>query len=280
MDIAEILVVISGQEEFENKLTTAFNVARQFDASVIGLFVCVFPTVPSYIETRLPDDLKRRRFAGATKLAAACETAFRRQADEQNIRHDWTQAIGRTAEVLPIVLSHARHTDLTVLTRSDGEPKAGVLSASLAEEVVIASGSPVLLLPEGGGFDVLGKRIVIGWNGSREATRALHDAIPFLKAADDVMLLTVDGEDDAPETTLPNLDISHHLSRHGIDASVRQSLVSGTQTGDVILSRGDETGADMIVIGAYGHSRIMEFALGGVTRHVMSKATVPVLMSH
>ena len=147
---------------------------------------------------------------------------------------------------------------------------------------------PVLTTPSKGPHADLGRRILIAWNGSREAARATHDALPFLIAAESVVVLTVDAAGDAHS---PGANIATHLARHGVNVdlhkrtSVRHPPAQARRAakmnvGEVILSAAADYNADLLVIGAYGHSRLRETVLGGVTRHVLSHMSVPVLMSH
>jgi nucleotide-binding universal stress UspA family protein len=136
-------------------------------------------------------------------------------------------------------------------------------------------------VPYAGRFESLGKRVLVGWNAGREAARAVQDALPLLMAAESVTVLTVN-----PEIGLgghgeePGADIALHLARHGVRVTVEHMTAPEISAGDVILNRAFELSADLLVIGAYGHSRLREMVLGGVTRSLLQQMTVPVLMSH
>jgi len=137
----------------------------------------------------------------------------------------------------------------------------------------------VLVMPYAGTFDVVGKRALLAWNASREATRATTDALPFLRAADKVVVAPVK-PDRAAHGEAPGTDIGLYLSRHGVRVEV--AAIEGTEldAGSALLSRAADLSIDLIVMGAYGHSRMSELILGGVTRTMMESMTVPVLMSH
>jgi len=151
--------------------------------------------------------------------------------------------------------------------------------AFLPEELALGVGRPVLVVPRYGTFETVGQRVLIAWNGSREATRAVNDAIPILKMATKVTVLSVDPEGE-PDRRLPGADLALHLARHGIAAEAESTQALDIGVGDVLLSRAADLGADLIVMGAYGHSRLREMMLGGATRHLLQHMTVPVLMSH
>lgn len=280
MDIRDILVLLDGGAASEARLMAAFRAAEMFGARVTGLFVGLLPLIPAMVEARIPDALKQKQRDELHQLAEAAEKRFWDQAGSNTEGHVWQVAIGYFPDMLRIVTGHARFADLTVVSLSPDGLRDRLVGAGVAEEIVLSSGAPVLLIPEGTEISELGKRILIGWNGSREATRAVHDSMAFLKGADEVTLLTVEAGPVLDAPAMDGGDMVRHLSHHGIDASIRQSLVSGTEVGDVILSRAADTGADMIVMGAYGHSRLRELALGGATRRVMTRAKIPVLMSH
>jgi len=176
---------------------------------------------------------------------------------------------------------HARYVDLTILGQLDPDRGDADLIRPRPEHVTLASGRPILVVPYAGHFETVGRHVLIGWNATREATRAVNDAMPLLAAADVVTVLTIDAR-EGPDAhgELPGADISLHLARHGVKAEVERTVSAGIPAGDVLLSRAADLGADLLVIGAYGHSRVRELLLGGATRSILQSMTVPVLMSH
>jgi nucleotide-binding universal stress UspA family protein len=146
------------------------------------------------------------------------------------------------------------------------------------EDVVLSSGHPTLVVPYAGRFETLGERhILVAWNGSREAVRAVHDALPFLREARSVTVVAADLDEDGRKS----LDLmAEHLARHEISTDLEPTTAADISVGDLLLSRTADLGSDLIVMGAYGHSRAREWILGGVTQHLLEQMTVPVLMSH
>ncbi len=145
----------------------------------------------------------------------------------------------------------------------------------------MTSGRPVLVVPYIGPGKSVATHVLVGWNASREATRAVNDAIPLLQRAKKVTVLAVDPEGGTEgHGEVPSADISLHLARHGIKVEAAQTVTGDIDVGDALLSRASDLGADLIVVGAYGHSRMREFILGGVTRHLLQHMTVPILISH
>ena len=169
--------------------------------------------------------------------------------------------------------ARARLYDLTIVP-SYGNPQTQFVTEGLAFE----SGRPVLLFPERGGnqhFD----RIAIGWDGSRTASRALADALPLCARARTVELVAVTGE-KALDADTALADARRHLAAHGIEATSIEVAAEGLDAGTVLLGHCARSGADLLVMGAYGHSRVREFLLGGATRSVLANPTLPVLLSH
>lgn len=163
--------------------------------------------------------------------------------------------------------------DPAVPTATSGVPP------DFVESVVLASGRPVLALPHAGSFERVGDTVLIAWKPSREAARAVDGALPLMRSARQVHVLrAVDGEDDAAAHAEGELEA--HLARHGITAPVVRHGRSGPLSGEALLSLAADVGADLLVMGCYGHSRATEWALGGVTRTILRSMTLPTLMAH
>ena len=177
---------------------------------------------------------------------------------------------------------HARHADFLILGQDDPKDAASYVAPNFVGNLVLDAGRPALVVPHTGSLHPPGENVLIAWDGSREATRAIHDAMPFLSHAADVTLLTVNAtRDEPPLWRIPGADIALTIARHGVKVNVREASASGdTPIGDVLLSQAAESGCDLIVMGAYAHSRLHELVLGGATRTVLQSMTVPVLLSH
>jgi nucleotide-binding universal stress UspA family protein len=144
------------------------------------------------------------------------------------------------------------------------------------------AGRPLLLIPYAGEFATVGRNVLVGWTRTRESTRAVHDALPVIALSAMVTVLTVENRRGAPDVRiLPTADIAEHLARHGLAVSAARTVVSdGLTPADALLDYASDVGADMLVVGGYGHSRTREMILGGVTRDLLRHMTIPVLMSH
>jgi nucleotide-binding universal stress UspA family protein len=175
---------------------------------------------------------------------------------------------------------HARSADLVIAAKSDPEFEDSMM-LDFPETLATDSGRPTLIVPRSAEGRPIGRRITVAWNGRREAARATFDALPLLETADDVRLLWVNPEDDPRGAgDLPTIEIAATLARHGIKCEAAQSRSTDLKVGDEILARLADHASDLLVMGAYGHTRMREFIFGGTTRHILKHMTVPVLLSH
>lgn len=175
----------------------------------------------------------------------------------------------------------ARYADLVVLGQTDPAEPDVVIGNDFPEFVSLQSGCPVLIVPYAGTFDDFGRNPIIAWDGSRQARHAVCDALPLLQRAAQVEIAVFNAEErTGTHGPQPGADIAIYLTRHGIRVNVHEAVVPHDDIGNALLSRLADTNADLLVMGCYGHSRLREIVLGGVTRTILSAMTVPVLMSH
>lgn len=173
------------------------------------------------------------------------------------------------------VVARAMHADFTIMQRPD-EPAA----TAAFEAILFNSGRPVLLVPPDWSGSAIGRRVMVAWSAKRESVRALADAAPFLESAEQISVVAVDASAAYQGDTFAGYDISTHLARHGLKVSLRQPDNFGRSTDRALLDEARDGDADLIVMGGYGHSRLREFVLGGVTRALTGHSPVPVLISH
>jgi nucleotide-binding universal stress UspA family protein len=178
-------------------------------------------------------------------------------------------------------LALARRSDLVVTGQADPHRGEFAIMKEEIEAIVLRAGRPVLILPYAGKFDLPAPRVMIGWNGSREATRAVHDALPMLARADSVNVFSVatDPSDDW-DADLGAVDLAAHLAHHGVTVTLSRTVAAGLPQAAALLNEAADLGIGMLVTGAYGQTPMRERVLGGVTRSVLEGMTVPVLMSH
>ena len=178
------------------------------------------------------------------------------------------------------VVRFGRASDLLVLGQSDADEGLDTTVRGLPEQVLLEVGRPVLVVPSAGAFDAMPENIVVAWDGSREAAVALQAALPALRRAAGVTLVSLRrprDEDEAQQRLMP--EVIQYLLRHGVQART-EAQVTEIDIADALLSRISDLGADLLVIGGYGHSRLRERVLGGVTRQILAQMTVPVLIAH
>lgn len=274
MALKDILVHIDDSQANGSRLDAAIALARQHDAHLTGLYVIPQFFIPSYAEIHIPASVIEAHEAEVKELAAKAEADFRRRAEDAGRPIEWRCVRGYTDQVLVVC---ARHTDLIVLGQAE---EGGIFSseAEMDDRVLLDSARPVLIVPYIGVQGGIGKRVLVAWNNSRESVRAVSDALPILQQADKVTVVAVNpGRSDGD---IPTADICVHLARHGVKAEASQTTADDIAVGDVLLSRVSDEGHDLLVLGAYGHNRLRETVLGGVTRHILAHMTVPVLMSH
>jgi nucleotide-binding universal stress UspA family protein len=214
---------------------------------------------------------------GINAEQATAEATFGKSIKGKHLATEWRVVDGYPEDELVV---NARYADLLVVGQADRKNVSPV-PGDLPEAVALATGRPVLVVPEIGAARPPGDVVMLCWNASRESARAAVDALPFLKAAKEVVVLIVDPHTSANgHGAEPGADVATWLSRHGVKVTVQRDVAADADIGNVILSRAADHGIDLIVMGVYGHSRLREMVLGGVSRTLMSSMTVPVLMSH
>lgn len=273
MALKDILLHLDSGKTTPLRLDAAIDLARGFDAHLTGLYVLPRLFIPAYAEIPIPEEIIAAQQAEAQATAAKIEQEFKASTGRAGCSAEW-----RCVEGDPIdqVNLHARYTDLVVLGQAE-EDRFLSLEAALNDEVLMGAARPVLFIPYIGAKGMIGKRVLIAWKDSREAVRAVNDALPLLKRAEAVEVLSVNPPE--AEGDIPNSDICLHLARHGVNAIANKIIAKDIEVGALLLSRAADQAIDLIVMGAYGHTRMRETILGGVTRHLLGHMTVPVLMS-
>ncbi|MFT7533472.1 MAG: nucleotide-binding universal stress UspA family protein, partial [Gammaproteobacteria bacterium] len=231
-------------------------------------------TLPGYAEVAIGMELLEQSRQESLNLAHKAGVSFRSAMDQQRVANESRVDEGMTSARL---IEQAHYSDIVVMGQSN-PGDVNDISTGLVDQVIMACGRPVMVIPYIGAQAKIGQRILLAWNGTREAVRALHDAMPLLQSAEEVIVMTVNSNDT--DEHIPGADISLHLARHNINATVNSTVSKNIDIGDTLLSRASDHSADCIVMGAYGHSRFREMIMGGATRHLLQHMTVPVLMSH
>jgi nucleotide-binding universal stress UspA family protein len=296
MDIKDILVCLDPTDAGEIRLRLAAALAIEHRAHLSA--VCVLsemsPGAPPLRHTGIisppmgvawsTQDLPTPRdafpaeqdTAAGPDMAAIIEQRFREKVQPHGIEGDWyLLGPGEGADLT--VLAGA--TDLVVYGQTS--PGYRMPSGYRPEDVVVTGGRPVLVIPYAGEFTTVGRRVLVAWDGTREAVRALHDALPLIGKAEAVTVLTVRSREASFERDAPGLDrVVRHLGRHGITARYEETLRGDLRIAEALLSRAADLDVDLIIAGAYHHSQFREALVGGVSRDLFDHMTVPVLMSH
>jgi len=271
-----IIVHIDPGKNSEKRLEAAINLAREYDAYLVGLYVFSTYIPPGYIMAHMGGEIQAAQNKIAVESMSRAEEAFRKQTSAAGLDNiEWQTAYDDPVHVLS---SHSQYADLVVIGQSDASDDSGV-AMDLPERLVLTAGRPVLILPKTGDFPSIGKRILVAWNASQEATRAVANAIPFLKAADSVFVMAVKSKTSKSDN-FRSENMVRYLERLGIRAELKDIHGTNVDVGNELLSSASDLSADLIVMGGYGHSRLREWVLGGATRTILDAMTIPVLMSH
>ena len=278
MGYKDILVHVNSSKHCGERVDVALRLARSFEAHLIGLYTASELYYPSYVAAQLPADLLLSQTRTMAEMRDRAKTAFEDKTRASGINIEWREAKGEPAAMAAV---HARYADIAVFGQNDLDEALPDSDFDVPEAVILDSGRPILLVPYAGHFPKVGSRVMVAWNGSRQATRAVNDALPILKRAEQVIVIAVNPRKGAEgHGDVPGADLSLHLARHGVKAEANHVFADDIAVGDMILSRAADFGVDLIVMGAYGHTRLRETVLGGATRDLLEHMTVPVLMSH
>lgn len=279
MTYRTILLHLDEGPGVDRRTDAAIQLAAAHDAHLIALHA---PT-PLYLqwspEAGMREEIEARRKAEDEAMAKAALERFEAAAAKAGLaKRETRQARGEPRDLLGL---HGRYADLIVMGQADPKGGSAREAASIVEDVILACGRPVLVVPYIGALQPIGRRILVAWDASREAARAVADALPLLERADKVTVVTVDAKPSASgHGQLPGADLALYLARHGIEVEAAHVGSSGIGVGDVLLNQASDRDADLIVMGCYGHARLRELVLGGATRTMLRTTPVPVLMAH
>jgi len=270
--LQDLLLYMESRPASRRSIAAALELARRSGARVVGTFVIAPMRLPGYVTAEIPQSTLAAVRAAALERAHEQEQAFRSAAAESGVEVEW-RVFESDADYA--VNGCARSVDLVVLTQPESNDPTCV--RPLIDEVVLGSGRPVMMVPRSGAAVGFGEHVLVAWNDSRESTGAVHDALPMLKTAKRVVMAAA----ESSATASTNLDsIVAHLARHGVPVETRRLRAGSSDAGDALLTLAAEEGIDLLVMGAWGHSRLREMVLGGVTAHVIRHSTLPVFMSH
>ncbi len=275
MAIKDLLVHVSDKKDSVPAVDAALALAEQSDAHLVGLGIALPAELPGYAAIRLPQSVFEIMESREKERLAEARALFESKAKKigRIERCEWRVDRGHPVQV---VEAHGRYADVVVVSQRQPHAEERRLN-DLAEELMLGAGRPVIIVPYSAAPKRIGKRVLVAWDASREAARAVADAMPILELADAVDVFVANG---AAGADVQGTDIAAHLAHHRLNVEVYTTETGDTPIGEALLNRVSESGADLIVMGGYGHSRMRESVFGGVTRHILEHMTVPVLMSH
>ena len=252
----------------------AFALAETHGASLTALSVVDNMPIPSYVVPYVPANVAESYIDESRVAAREIEARVKAREAATGIRAEWRY---REGDLRAVFAQHAHYTDLVVVAQGTGDDVPAGPASSLSGDLVLTAGRPVLVVPWRGVGPSIGKRVIIGWNSSKEATRALNDALPILEKAEAVKVLTVGDEDSRH---IPGAEIAQHLARHGVRAEADHTTDTDGPAAAALVFEARDFGADLLICGAWGHSRMFETVLGGVTRDLLRSMDLPLLLAH
>lgn len=279
MSYKSILVHLDSSEAVHGRLELALSLAKQFDAYLTGYFTVFRPEPGSFYvmagSAEYYVEFEHRRL----EQQGALERLFRAEILRWQVAGEWQWSSEYANRCVP---QAARLADLAIVGQYNPEDPESFVAEQFVANLVLSSGRPVLIVPHAGQFHSIASHALIAWDGSREATRALHDALPFLGRAKQVTVLSINALSDEPASNrIPGSDLAAVIARYGANVATQEiEGVKDVPIGETILSRAADLDADLLVMGCYGHSRWRELVLGGATRSILKSMTLPVLMSH
>ncbi len=281
MGIKSILVHLDSGVNVQGRVDAAAALALRYEAHLIGLAPAGWYALPP--EGAGGGGLAAYQQAAMNELrsrALDCARRFQERVSLLGVTsYEGRVEMGYAGEVMTLA---ARYCDLAVVSQLNPDDACNGQSAQMAQEMLLRSGRPLLVLPFAGECEVpAASRVLVGWDGSREAARAMRDALPLLRQAASVEVAVFETPEDVGRNhgQMPGADIGLWLARHGLKVKVSYVPIK-VAAGEALLSHAADMGAQLIVAGGYGHSRLREAVLGGVTRTLMASSPVPVLLSH
>jgi nucleotide-binding universal stress UspA family protein len=275
--IKDIVVNLSVGEGGSFAGDYAVSVAEALDAHVTGIAFLYDAVVPVAATGYIPPEVIETQQADSEAAAKAVLDHFAATASRAGIAAEPMKLAASFAGAGEQFGMIARRFDLVVVGQA--EPEKDTVEELIAESALFESGRPVIVVPYIQKAPLKLDRVIVCWDGSRAATRAIADAMPLLERAGAVEVAII-ADEPGKQDEIAGADMGEHLARHGLNVDVKRMSRGDIDVADALLSHAADANADFMVMGGYGHSRLREFVLGGVTRSILRSMTVPVLMSH
>jgi nucleotide-binding universal stress UspA family protein len=255
----------------------AVSVASAFEAHLAGIAFVYDPVIPVASTGYIPPEIIETQQRDSQDAAKAAIDRFATATARNGVAAEPTMLPASFAGAGEQFAFIARRFDLAIVGQA--EPDKAAVEELIAESTLFESGRPVIVVPYIQKTPLKLDRVMVCWDGSRPAVRAIADAMPLLERAGQVEVVIIANE-PGKQDEIPGADMGEHLARHGLKVNINRIVGGDVDVADMLLSHAADSGADFIVMGGYGHSRLREFVLGGVTRAILRSMTVPVLMSH
>jgi nucleotide-binding universal stress UspA family protein len=276
--IKDIIVHLAAGETKDPAADYAISVASAFEAHLAGVAFIFDPIIPATVMGgSFPADMIESQRVEAEKAARAAATRFEAAAQRAGISFESHQIAASAAGGADRFAHLARRFDLAIVGQP--QPDTPGMQDLILENALFQSGRPVIAVPYITKEPLNLDRVMICWDGGRTAARAIGDATPLLARANSAEIVIVAGE-RGKQDEVPGVDLGQHLARHGLKVLVNRIPLGDVDVADALLSHAADSGATFVVMGAYGHSRLREFILGGATRGILQAMTVPTLLSH
>ncbi|MEO6518040.1 MAG: universal stress protein [Pseudoxanthomonas sp.] len=277
----DIVVPIIGNQGDKFAINVALDIALAHQARLTVLELLSLPTPPAIPFGLLPDQGMTLVYDELRRQSHRNVKAWQDALADENVPHEVRLVEALFTEPAQLAARHAHHADLAVVAGVIGDSSAGDVAHDFVAAMLMLSGRPLLVVPQRCKAEVPPRRIVVAWQPTAGCARAVHDALPLLRAAEQVDVLVVDPVTaEGGEAAAPGAEITAHLVRHGVHADLQVRKSNDNRVATVLLDHAREMQANMLVVGGYGHSRLREWALGGVTRELLFTATLPVFYSH
>ena len=280
MSYRTILVHLDSKEQSSNLLHGAVALAQQHNAHLIGIYVV--PTPQAYVtaELPMPTELVQEHMRHHQNLCDALKDEFERATNAADFISEWREVDADSMTIADTLTEIARTVDLLIMSQKGLERHDYALK-DLPEAVILSCGRPVIVIPNSDTLRDSINNVFVAWDGGAQATRAVFDALPILREANTVRVHRINTKgQDRHRILNTSAELVNTLSRHGANVTVSDSDAPRSQIDDEILRAANEAGSDLLVMGAYGHTRLREILFGGVTRKVLQVMSVPVLMAH
>lgn len=263
----------------EKRIDAAILLAKEHGSQLVGIYPTDGLTGYSFNDSIIPSDIRKTLRSRNQQLAKDVTDMFMQKTQDAGIKAETRTPRGDTEEVLAL---HARYCDLLLMSKADNAEGSGGLIPNLPEAVVMAAGRPVLMIPNVGTIESIGDRVLYCWDQRREAARAFNDASPFLSKCQELAILEIDRDDTSLERAdiKPEDFVNYCISLNYANPTSLIKFSENIGVGNTILNAASDNASDLIVMGAYGHSRMRQWIMGGASRTLLSTMTVPVLLSH